>query len=76
MLFKLLAMLFIFCAVLLLVSATSVTVSTKYGKSEGLVASYPNSPGSYKSVSKFLGVPFAAPPIGELRLKPPQPPNE
>ena len=66
--------LFVFCAHLPLVS--SVTVSTQYGKIEGLIASYPNASGSFKSVNKFLGVPFAAAPIGELRLKPPQPPTE
>ena len=49
---------------------------TKYGSIEGLMASYPNISASYKSVSKFLGVPFAAPPIGELRFKAPQPPND
>ena len=64
----------IFCVFVPLV--TSVTVSTKYGDIEGLVASYPNVPTSFKSVSKFLGVPFAAPPIGKLRLKPPKPPKE
>lgn len=54
---------------------TSVTVSTKYGDVEGFEATYtPNAQTSFKSVSKFLGVPFAAPPIGEHRLKPPQPP--
>ncbi len=66
--------LFIFFAFLHLVK--SVTVSTKYGDIEGLVASYPNASGPFKSVSKFLGVPFASPPIGEFRLKPPQPPKE
>ena len=66
--------LFIFCALFPLVS--SVIVSTKYGSIEGLMASYPNVPAPYKSVSKFLGVPFAAPPIGQLRFKAPQPPNE
>ncbi|XP_078377736.1 cocaine esterase-like [Oculina patagonica] len=71
--------LFIFYAFLHLVK--SITVTTKYGDIEGLVASYPaysypNASGPFKSVSKFLGVPFAAPPIGELRLKPPQPPKE
>ena len=68
----LLVRLSIFCAFLPLVKP--VTVSTKYGDVQGLVASYPNVSGQFKSVSKFLGVPFAAPPIGELRLKPPQPP--
>ncbi len=64
----------IFCAFLPLIKSESVTVSTKYGDIQGLVASYPNASGPFKSVSKFLGVPFAAPPIGEHRLKPPQPP--
>ena len=66
--------LFISCALLHLVG--SVIVSTKYGKFEGLSVSYPNASGSFKSVSKFLGVPFAAPPIGELRFKAPQPLKE
>ena len=68
----LLVRLSIFCAFLSLVK--SVTVPTKYGDVQGLVTSYPNISGQFKSVSKFLGIPFAAPPIGELRLKPPQPP--
>ena len=54
----------------------TVTVTTKYGEIKGLTASYPNASGPFKSVSKFLGVPFAAPPIGELRFKAPQPPKE
>ena len=66
--------LFVFCAFLPLVS--SVKVSTKYGSIEGQMASYPNVSAPYKSVSKFLGVPFAAPPTGKLRFKAPQPPNE
>ena len=63
--------LFIFCVFLPLVS--SVIVSTKNGKIEGLTTSYPNATGQFKSVSKFLGVPFAAPPTGELRFKAPKP---
>ena len=51
-------------------------MSTKYGDVEGLVTSYPNASSLFKSVSKFLGVPFAAPPTGELRFKAPQPPKE
>ena len=66
--------LFVFCAFLPLVP--SVIVSTKYGDIEGIEASYRNSTAPFKTVSKFLGVPFAAPPIGELRFKAPQPPNE
>ena len=70
----LLATLSIFCVMLPLVK--SVTVSTQYGDIQGLEASYSNTSFPFKSVSKFLGVPFAAPPIGELRLKPPKPPQE
>ena len=65
---------FIFCAFLPCVP--SVIVSTNYGSIEGLVTSHPDVSGPFKSVSKFLGVPFAAPPIGELRFKAPQPPKE
>ena len=64
----------VICAILPLV--TSEIVSTKYGDIEGLVTSYPNASGQFKSVSKFLGVPFAAPPVGELRFKAPEPPKD
>ena len=74
MISTLLIRVFSFCAFLPLV--TSVRVSTVYGEVEGLTASYPNASGPFKSVSKFLGVPFAAPPIGRLRLKAPEPPQE
>ena len=74
MISALLVRVFAFCAFLPLV--TSVTVSTNYGEVEGFVVPYPNAPGPFKSVSKFLGVPFAVPPVGELRLKAPKPPQE
>jgi len=51
-------------------------VSTTHGKIEGLKTLYPNASGPFKSVSKFLGVPFAAPPTGDLRFKAPQPPRD
>ena len=59
----------------------SSTVSTIYGDIEGIVESYPAYSNTsfqsfpFKSVTKFLGVPFAAPPIGELRFKAPEPPK-
>ena len=62
----------VFCLLLPLIKST--TVSTKNGDIEGLVTSYPKASGLFKSVSKFLGVPFATPPTGKLKLKPPQPP--
>ena len=63
----------IFCVFLPL--SPAVLVSTTYGKVEGLTASYSNVSAPFKSVSKFLGVPFAAPPIGKLRFEAPQPPK-
>ena len=71
MLFKInmLWMFSVICAFLPLV--TSEMVSTRYSDIDGLVVPYPNASGPFKSVSKFLGVPFAAPPVGELRLKAP-----
>ena len=65
---------FVFCAFLPLVQA--VVVSTSYGKIKGLIAFYPNVSAPFQSVNKFLGVPFAAPPIGELRFKAPRPPKK
>lgn len=62
----------LFCVLLPLV--TPIRVSTSYGEVEGLEESYPNSSFIYKSVSKFLGIPFAAPPVGDLRMKPPKEP--
>lgn len=69
---KLLLRLSLFCVLLPLV--TPIRVSTSYGEVEGLEESYPNSSFIYKSVSKFLGIPFAAPPVGDLRMKPPKKP--
>ena len=62
------------CAFLPVVS--TVTVSTRYGKIEGFTSRYPNISALFNSVNKFLGVPIASPPVGKLRLKPPQPPKE
>lgn len=43
---------------------TSLVVQTQYGKVSGI---------RQGSMRKFLGIPYAAPPVGELRWKPPQP---
>ena len=53
---------------------TPIRVSTGYGEVEGLQESYPNSSFTYKSVTKFLGFPFATPPVGDLRMKAPKEP--
>lgn len=73
MLKALLTTLAIFCASL--PRASSVIVATKYGKVEGLLASHPNASGPFKTINKFLGVPFPAPPVGELRFKAPSTPK-
>ncbi|EPB77658.1 Carboxylesterase [Ancylostoma ceylanicum] len=47
-------------------------VRTRYGIVEGFRLDI----GSGKDVDLFLGIPFAAPPVGELRFKKPQPPEK
>lgn len=44
-------------------------VSTKYGLMSGLELG-----GAYEGITQFRGIPFAAPPVGELRWRPPQDP--
>jgi carboxylesterase type B len=46
----------------------SVEVTTEYGKVLGSIRQTSSNSVSYAS---FQGIPFAAPPVGELRLKPP-----
>ena len=46
----------------------SVEVTTEYGKVLGSIRQTSSNSISYAS---FQGIPFAAPPVGELRLKPP-----
>src|ERR1700719_2178667 len=52
------------CAALLNKAAAEPLVATKQGFVRGLET---------ESVDIFLGVPYAAPPVGDLRWKPPQP---
>ena len=52
-----------------------VIARTKYGKIMGLSETYVNSSTPFKVVKKFLGIPFAAPPTGKLRFRPPQTPS-
>ncbi|XP_053305784.1 fatty acyl-CoA hydrolase precursor, medium chain-like [Spea bombifrons] len=48
------------------------TVTTKYGTLQGKRVSVKE---TTQEVTAFLGVPFAKPPVGELRFAPPQPPQ-
>lgn len=48
-------------------------VSTRYGKLRGLRAPLPGD--VLGPVEQFLGVPYAAPPTGERRFQPPEPPS-
>ena len=51
-----------------------VTVRTKYGDIRGTVMPAPPILGSaVTKVNTFLGIPFAVPPVGELRFQPPKP---
>ncbi|XP_035679082.1 carboxylesterase 5A-like [Branchiostoma floridae] len=52
-------------------SEPTPAVSTLSGQVRGTVRSAP--PISNKPVFTFLGIPFAAPPVGDLRFRPPEP---
>ena len=55
---------------------TQVVVETKYGDILGKTRHYPDSESTpFKSVHRFLGVPYALPPLGHLRFRPPKPPS-
>ncbi|XP_038173513.2 neuroligin-4, X-linked, partial [Arvicola amphibius] len=65
------------CCVLLVcptwASPPAPVVSTRYGKLRGLRVPLPG--GVLNPVDQFLGVPYAAPPTGERRFQPPDPPS-
>lgn len=52
---------------------STVEVTTKLGTLQGLTQVIPNAHGSINAIHKFLGIPYAAPPTGDLRFAPPQP---
>ena len=50
-------------------------VETKYGKIIGKTRHFLSEDGHIKYVNTFLGVPYASPPIKDLRFQPPKPPH-
>ncbi|KAJ7384153.1 hypothetical protein OS493_023481 [Desmophyllum pertusum] len=49
--------------------------TARYGSVQGVIRRFPDIDRPIKAVNKFLGIPYAAPPIGELRFQPPQRPQ-
>jgi para-nitrobenzyl esterase len=52
-----------------LTCAPGTTVQTRYGQVCGLTST------TARGVNEWLGIPYAAPPVGRLRWRPPQPPT-
>ena len=50
--------------------STENIVDTAYGKVQGIYHT-----GAYEDIVEFRGIPYAAPPVGELRWKAPEDPE-
>ena len=53
-------------------SDDKAVVETRYGSIQGVIRRFPDINKPIRAVNKFLGIPYAAPPTGELRFEPPQ----
>lgn len=51
----------------------TVVITTRYGSVRGVIRRFQSINKPIKTVNKFLGIPYAAPPVNELRFKPPKP---
>jgi len=60
---------------LVISNGDEVRVTTAYGTFQGNVRHFGGINKTIKAVDKFLGIPYAAPPVGDLRFKPPQQPQ-
>ncbi|PFX33848.1 Neuroligin-4, X-linked [Stylophora pistillata] len=51
----------------------TVVITTRYGSVRGVIRRFQGINKPIKTVSKFLGIPYASSPVNELRFKPPKP---
>ena len=70
--------LLLFASITLLITAVQAhdadaLVNTRLGSIQGVTQVIPNAHGRVKAIHKFLGIPYAMAPIGNLRFAPPQP---
>ncbi|EDO43868.1 predicted protein [Nematostella vectensis] len=70
------ALIAILCAARLCVSQSDeLVVSTKYGAVRGVTRHLAAIKGNITKINRFLGIPFASPPVKKLRFSPPVPPE-
>lgn len=57
------------------IDSKDVIIESNLGEIRGLTRSFPGEEGQSRDVHMFLGIPYARPPVEQLRFKPPQPTN-